>query len=87
MKIRHHVLVTTFDIVNGKTFFEELDDILEEVELLILSTLTNQPIIKARIGETIGGFELQNTSKCYAKSLPQYNTNNPLLGKMSHHIN
>ena len=87
MKIRHHILVTTFDIVNRKTFFEELDDILEEIELLILSTLTNARIVKARIGETIGGFELQNTNKCYAKSLPHYNTNNPLLGKMSHHIN
>lgn len=43
MKILHHILVTTFDIVNRKTFFEELDDILEEAELLILSTPTSQP--------------------------------------------
>ena len=43
-----------FDTVNRKTLFEELEEILDEDELHILSILTNQPEIKVKVGNITG---------------------------------
>ena len=43
-----------FDTVNRQILFQELDNILNEDELHILSIITNKPQIKVKIGAEIG---------------------------------
>ena len=43
-----------FDTINRKTLFEELEYVLEEDEMHLISILTNRPQIKVKIGNTIG---------------------------------
>ena len=43
-----------FDTVNRKTLFEDLEDVLEEDELHLISILTNRPQIKVKIGKSMG---------------------------------
>ena len=43
-----------FDTVNRKTLFEELEEILEEDEMHIISILTNRPQIQVKVGQTAG---------------------------------
>ena len=42
-----------FDTVDREILFEELEQTLQEVELHILSKITNTPEIKVRVGQTI----------------------------------
>ena len=43
-----------FDTVNRRTLFEELEEILEEDEMYLISILTNRPKIQVRVGKTVG---------------------------------
>ena len=43
-----------FDIVNRKILFEELQEILDEDEMYLISVLTNRPKIQVKIGNNMG---------------------------------
>ena len=43
-----------FDMVNKKTLFEELEQVLEDDEMHLISILTNRPQIKVKIGDDLG---------------------------------
>ena len=50
-----------FDTVDRKKLFEELDDILEDDELHLLSKITNQPELKVKLRDTVGESFKTNT--------------------------
>ena len=48
-----------FDTVNRKTLFEELQEVLEEDEMHLISILTNRPKVQVKIGNSTGNiFEI-----------------------------
>ena len=49
-----HLLLLAFNTINRRTLFEELEYVLEEDEMHLISILTNRPQIKVKIGNTTG---------------------------------
>ena len=61
-----------FDTVDRKKLFEELEDILDDDELHLLSKITNQPELKVKVRNTVGGAFTTNTGIMQGDCLCMY---------------